>query len=1093
MSPCCHPQFRTNRYLRVAFYFFLLFSILENSRRARAQDLSPEYSVQILTNVSQFQSLSGQDYIRGCPFHLTGTVTMVDTNRNLVVLQDGTGAIAVNVTNIADYPEPGEVVTLASENGSPYVPSFPDYPYRPSGWDMMPSLEAPANWGNYHLTRMRGFLHPPATGEYTFWIASDNCGELWLSPDEDPGKIKRIALLKSGEWVNQHEWTRYPWQRSEPIFLKGGSVYYIEAFEEQLTLDDNLSVAWEGGGLPQAVISGKYLSPYIDGPDKSRYTDTARILREYWTNYTVGSLEPITGSRPFASALTARNVQMTVAGKGIWPEPKEITLNQQLSAEDNYDWVKTEGLVTFTGRDKNGAVLELTDGRTRVHVHVADWKGNWPGAGTNWIAHIQGVCEAVLDDESRLKPGSIWVPSDEDVSFTEGTNSDWSSLSAISPFRFSVSEASAANNSSGGFLSYISMRGTVTFNDRVLGKDCLFIQDDTAGIFISQADYHWGGLLRVGEWATFGGNLEPGKYSPTLHPLLEWTLGWRSMPAPSMDPIGPVVAPSRDGQWTELEGVVRSVNTNGVMLLMGKGGPTLVWVGHESVESLTRYVDSALRLRGVLSLALWDNPVLLVPSSGFVDEQERPGNPNEMPVRPIASLSATNASAPGAHRVKIKGTVIYQADRLLIVEDSSGGIRINTTTDVSARVGDAVEVVGFPENDGLFPVLTDAQVNASAAGTPVVPRRLDLNTASANKYDGMLVQMEATLLVQKKSKEGDVLELQQGQNIFAAVNASPDDNLPIFPAGSVLRITGICDTKVGVPAIVRTTDENIPMSSVLIRLRDPADVVLVWAPSILTLKRIALVMSALLFLLLVALARIYLSRRRLQKQQIQQSVFSQQMLQSQESERSRIAANLHDSLGQSLLVIKNQAQLAMQSASNESVVQQRLDEISEIAWQAVEEVRQITHDLHPYQLDRLGLTQAIRAIIKRVADNCPIQFASHVDDLDGIFQKESEIHVYRIAQESLNNIVKHSGAAEATVVIKKQATAVTMSFRDNGRGFDADASNPTVQSKAGFGLGGIAERTKILGGKMALESQPGKGANLTITIPIAASLNETGA
>lgn len=1018
---------------------------------------------------------------------------MVDTNRNLLVLQDETGALAVNITNVADYPEPGELVTLASENASPYVSSFPDYPYRPSGWDMMPSFEAPANWGNYHLTRMRGFLHPPASGEYTFWIASDNCGELWLSSDEDPGKVKRIALLKSGEWVNQREWTRYPWQRSEPISLKGGSVYYIEAFEEQLTLDDNLSVAWEGPGLPQSVISGRYLSPYIDDPGQSRYTDNAKILREYWTNYTAGSLEPITGSRPFASTLTAKNVQMTALGKGTWPEPKEITLSQQLNAEDNYGWVKTEGLVTFTSHDKKGAVLELTDGQTRVHVHVSHWRRDWPATGTNWIAHVRGVCEAMLDDESRLKPGSIWVPSGDDVSFTEGTNTDWPSLSAISPIRFSLSEAGAANNSSGGFLSYLSMRGTVTFNDRVLGKDCLFIQDDAAGIFISQADYHWSGLLQVGQWVTFGGNLEPGKYSPTLHPLLEWTLGWRSLPAPSMDPIGPVVAPSRDGQWTELEGVVRSVNTNGLIELMGKAGPTLVWVGHESAESLNRYIDSAVRLRGVLSLALWDSPRLLVPSIGFIDEEERPGNPDEMPLRPIASLSITNAGAPWSHRVKIKGTVIYKADRLLIVEDSSAGIRINTTVDVSAHVGDSVEVIGFPENDGLFPVLTDAQANANASGTPVVPQRLDLNTASANKYDGMLVRMEATLLVQKKSKDGDVLELQQGQNIFAAVNASSDSNLSAFPPGSILAITGICDTKVGVPAIVKTTDENIPMSSVLIRLRDPSDVVLVWAPSILTLKRIALVMSALLFLLLVALARIYLSRRRLQQQQILQSAFSQQMLQSQESERSRIAANLHDSLGQSLLVIKNQAQLAMQSANNESLVQQRLDEISEIAWQAVEEVRQITHDLHPYQLDRLGLTQAIRAIIKRVADNCPIQFASHVDDLDGIFQKESEIHVYRIVQESLNNIIKHSGAAEATVVIKKQAAMVSMSFRDNGRGFDANASSPAVQSNAGFGLGGIAERTKILDGKMVLESQPGKGANLTITIPIAASsINETG-
>jgi signal transduction histidine kinase len=213
------------------------------------------------------------------------------------------------------------------------------------------------------------------------------------------------------------------------------------------------------------------------------------------------------------------------------------------------------------------------------------------------------------------------------------------------------------------------------------------------------------------------------------------------------------------------------------------------------------------------------------------------------------------------------------------------------------------------------------------------------------------------------------------------------------------------------------------------------------------------------------------------------------MLESQENERSRIAANLHDSLGQSLLVIKNQAQLAMQTDKDATTVQQRLDEISEIASQAVEEVRQITHDLRPYQLDRLGLTQAIRAITKRVAENSSIQFASHVDDIDGILGKDSEIHVYRIVQESLNNIIKHSDAAEATVVVKKQAAMISMSFRDNGRGFDANLLEAGGQANAGFGLGGIAERTKILGGKMGLESQPEKGTNLSITIPV--FINET--
>ena len=109
-------------------------------------------------------------------------------------------------------------------------------------------------------------------------------------------------------------------------------------------------------------------------------------------------------------------------------------------------------------------------------------------------------------------------------------------------------------------------------------------------------------------------------------------------------------------------------------------------------------------------------------------------------------------------------------------------------------------------------------------------------------------------------------------------------------------------------------------------------------------------------------------------------MFSKQTLQGQESERRRIAANLHDSLGQNLLVIKKQLHLAMQPVGSDPDIQRRLEEISNMAAQAIDEVRQITHDLRPYQLDRLGLSQTIRAAIRRVSENSTISFASDVED-----------------------------------------------------------------------------------------------------------------
>ncbi len=109
-----------------------------------------------------------------------------------------------------------------------------------------------------------------------------------------------------------------------------------------------------------------------------------------------------------------------------------------------------------------------------------------------------------------------------------------------------------------------------------------------------------------------------------------------------------------------------------------------------------------------------------------------------------------------------------------------------------------------------------------------------------------------------------------------------------------------------------------------------------------------------------------------------------------------------------------------------------------------------------------------------------MSFACHVDEIDGIFGNDSEIHVYRIVQEGINNIVKHSDATEATVVIKNTSGYLSISIRDNGRGLAAGGAS----SEAGFGLSGIRERAEIMGGTSRIDSTPGQGVNLQIQLPL---------
>ncbi len=139
------------------------------------------------------------------------------------------------------------------------------YPGSPSSSEYRTSFEIPTDWADYYGTRMRGYLHPPGTGNYTFWIASDDASELWLSTDANPGNAERIAWIEgwcpSRDFDNQ-QGTDNPHQRSSPISLTGGQRYYIEALQKEHGGGDNLAVAWQGPDINnRSVIAGQYLSP----------------------------------------------------------------------------------------------------------------------------------------------------------------------------------------------------------------------------------------------------------------------------------------------------------------------------------------------------------------------------------------------------------------------------------------------------------------------------------------------------------------------------------------------------------------------------------------------------------------------------------------------------------------------------------------------------------------------------------------------------------------------------------------------------------------------------------------------------------------
>lgn len=233
------------------------------------------------------------------------------------------------------------------------------------------------------------------------------------------------------------------------------------------------------------------------------------------------------------------------------------------------------------------------------------------------------------------------------------------------------------------------------------------------------------------------------------------------------------------------------------------------------------------------------------------------------------------------------------------------------------------------------------------------------------------------------------------------------------------------------------------------------------------IKNQLLLFGSLGLLSIFGMILLVLSRNAAKKRQLLQEGFSQNLIQSQEEERIRISRDLHDSIGQQLVLIKRKAQ------------KKNPEELAALATHALEDMRLITRDLYPVILEKSGLTQAIQDMIHTMDAESDLFFTTQIDPIDGIFTKDQELHLYRFIQESLNNIWKHAQASAVTVNMLKKKKHIAVLIKDNGKGFDLKHK---MEASENLGLKTLYERTKILKATLHIESVLHKGTSLKTTI-----------
>ena len=682
----------------------------------------------------------------------------------------------------------------------------------------------------------------------------------------------------------------------------------------------------------------------------------------------------------------------------------------------------------------------------------------------------------------------------------------------------------------------IRLRGTVTWCWEPLSsrpRPHFIIDDGTAGIWVNGTAAQYRGLwagpefaaVSVGDLVEVSGLVTRGGYDANLLPTAVTVIS--SGPLPPAPPV--VVDDFFRGRWQGRRGTAVGIVQDGRLRGDQKWLLSLELAGRRFLAEvpiailgaeIDHLIDAEVRLSGVVMSTFntrgqFIRPRVLVSvATEFAVEQAAPADPFTARRIDLADLDHHGPQPASGHRLCTVGTVTSaRPGGRLTVQQGLVGVRVQAREPVDVRPGDRIEIAGFIDRSRDFAQLTGAMIRTigrepAPAVVDVTPQELTATIVRAVRsgqmaeptdYDGCLVRSSGTISDIQRSATGTTLTLvASGSSLFVQVDRRMATLPPTIEVGARLAATGILEVNLAAPFDRMAGPEERPYAEPIQQLsllpRSLADLTVLEPAPWWNARRLAVAAGSLALFLIAAVGWAAALRRQVAVQaarvagEIRRRHDAEIEFQASLRERNRLAANLHDTLLQTLGGAGFQLDTCRRAVARNNLADTsaHLDIARRMLRHAAGELRSSVWALRTMPQAGRSFPESVATIVEQLAVGQAADLRLSVTG--ATFDPPDFIagNLLLVAQEAIRNALHHGQATTVAVDVRFSTppSRIELAVRDDGRGFDpGTVAGP---SQGHFGIQGMHERLTSLGGSLTIDSQPGHGTRVQASVEIGA-------